>query len=108
MRDPVLTRRALLRRGAAGIGGLSAAALCGCGAGGSACVDEDLLSTPERVLRERWSYTSLAAEGATQTCRACRFFTPTSDLCGHCQILDGPVDSRGRCDAWSSDEVGEG
>lgn len=83
--------------------GLSASAfgLAGASARG-ACVDPDELSDSIQNMRESLEYTDAAAE-ADQSCKHCSFFKPakSSDSCGPCEVLGGPVSATGHCVSWT-------
>ena len=70
---------------------------------GPVCSDEDLLSTPEQALRDSHEYTEHSPLGPEQSCASCQFFQAVeSAACGVCQLLGGPVNSAGRCNAWAA------
>jgi hypothetical protein len=71
------------------------------------CVDPELLSTPERGLRASQNYVDLSAHGVEKQCGGCQFFKAVDDTaCGRCDILGGPVDRSGHCNAWSKARLG--
>ena len=67
-----------------------------------ACVDPDELSDSVRGMRESLEYMDTAAD-AKQSCSGCSFFKPAKpgDSCGHCDVLTGPVSSKGHCVSWT-------
>lgn len=82
-------------------GGIGAS---GCGAS-DACVDPEALSTGQASLRASVRYAARSPVGDEQACVACRFFRSRpedANGCGDCEILQGPVNPRGRCDSWSA------
>lgn len=104
-----LTRRELFEVGADSVLGLSVGLVSlavGCSMNESACVDPEFLSTPERSMRKFQSYVNRSPHGTEENCGGCQFFTGEG-ACGRCQILAGPVDAGGHCDAWAGIEVGK-
>ncbi len=74
----------------------------GCGREDARCYDSELLSTSELALRLSRGYIDLSDRRAGETCGGCQFFEAEgTEGCGHCAILGGPVNVRGRCDAWA-------
>ena len=108
----ILTRRRFLEAGRDGslalLGGLLLTEVA-CSDSGPECVDPELLSTPERALRDANAYVSVSASrspnGEEKQCGGCAFFSSEGEpTCGRCEILGGPVSAAGHCDAWSKAE----
>ena len=77
----------------------------GCRNPGPSCSDEDLLTTPQRMLRASHEYTESSPHGPAKSCVICEFYLPEAagEACGGCQILvGGPVNPAGHCDAWAA------
>jgi hypothetical protein len=85
----------------------SLASLVGCSRSESACYDAELLSTPDRSLRDSRHYADVSPHGGAMQCGGCQYFrTAGAEGCGSCQILGGPVSARGHCDAWVARAAG--
>ncbi len=75
----------------------------GCRSGGLSCNDEDALSTPERALRASQGYAEASPYGEDKSCAGCQFFqAAAAGECGHCQIMNGPVNPAGHCNSWAA------
>ena len=66
------------------------------------CVDPDELSDAVQGMRDSLSYTDTSSE-PQRACTGCTYFKPAkpTDACGHCEVLGGPVSSKGHCDSWT-------
>lgn len=68
--------------------------------GALVCGDPAQLSDAEKSLRTSLHYTEKSAQ-IEQVCAGCGFFEgPENAACGTCTLLEGPVNTRGRCDSW--------
>ena len=97
----VLTRRRLLRRSAL-LPLVSLPLLQACAKTGPAhCADPELLSRGEEQMRKTRAYV-VVSDVAGQQCVDCAFFAAGEiQECGHCEILDGPVNAPGHCSSWA-------
>ena len=92
-----IQRRQLLR-GAALLSLTGLAPFAGCGSRNSMCADPELLSTAEHSLRKQLGYLETAPDGELRQCASCVFFHSAGDeVCGRCEILNGPVNTGGLC-----------
>ena len=101
MARAALTRRRLLRHCA--LAPLAALpVLHGCARDNAVqCADPALLSAGEAQMRKTRQYVEVTGV-AQQRCDSCQFFSaPDAQGCGHCEILDGPVNSSGYCESWA-------
>lgn len=96
-----LTRRRLLQNSAL-LPLVSLPLLQGCGESAPvACIEPELLSRGEEQMRKTRQYVAVSAIAAQQ-CVNCAFFgTADAQECGHCEILDGPVNASGHCTSWA-------
>ena len=79
------------------------APLVGCGSRNPMCADLELLSTSERALRDKLGYLETAPDDELRQCASCVFFrSGGEEVCGRCEILNGPVNSGGLCGSWSA------
>ncbi|NQX88476.1 MAG: high-potential iron-sulfur protein [Halioglobus sp.] len=52
-------------------------------------------------MRKTRKYTDRSTS-PNQTCATCQFFRLDQvDICGHCEILAGPVSAEGHCLSWA-------
>lgn len=101
MARATLTRRRLLRHCA--LAPLAALpVLHGCTETSAVqCADPEQLSPGEAQMRKSRQYVEVTRV-AQQRCDSCQFFSaPDKKGCGHCEILDGPVNSAGYCNSWA-------
>jgi hypothetical protein len=76
--------------------------LQGCGGRGGHCASPDTLSRGEEQMRKTKEYAEISPS-AHESCANCDFFRSyEEDECGHCEILDGPVNEGGYCTSWAS------
>jgi High potential iron-sulfur protein len=68
----------------------------------AACADPDEMSDSVRGMRESLEYSD-AASDPNKTCSGCSFFRSdkASAGCGQCEVLTGPVNSKGHCVSWT-------
>lgn len=95
-------RRALTVLGAAAL----VPALGGCGgeeeAAPGGCMDTTGLSPAEIRTRQDQHYVDAAAD-AERKCVDCRFYAEQAgQLCGSCQVVQGPIHPEGSCDLWAA------
>jgi len=66
---------------------------------------ESCVDPGSESLRTSLNYSSASAEPA-KACGGCGFFTSdeSSQGCGNCVIMSGPVDETGVCDSWAARE----
>ena len=96
--DHTLSRRRLLRQ----LTLLPVAALPfvqGCGQSGPRCYDPAMLSRGEEQMRRTRQYVDSSPD--SNNCSNCEFFRTDDTGCGHCEILDGPVNAGGYCTSWA-------
>jgi hypothetical protein len=72
-----------------------------CVAAGNVCADVKSMDSGAASLRNSLNYTE-ASPDVSKTCSACGFFQAGTEGCGTCQIFNGPVNEKGRCDSWSA------
>lgn len=95
-----LTRRQLLRSGSL-IPIVALPLLQGCGGSAGYCADPDKLSRGEEQMRKTREYSEISPL-ENQNCASCEFFRSYEENeCGHCEILDGPVNEAGHCTSWA-------
>lgn len=101
MKVATLTRRRLLQHCAL-LPLASLPLLQGCDKTSTAlCADPTLLSRGEEQMRKTLVYVEVSTV-TKQTCASCAFFSSADTQgCGHCDILDGPVNSKGHCTSWA-------
>lgn len=95
-------RRALTVLGAVAL----APALGACGgeeeAAPDGCMDTTGLSPAEIRMRQDQHYVD-ATPNPEENCAGCRFYTANaSQLCGSCQVVQGPIHPAGYCDLWAA------
>jgi hypothetical protein len=96
----VLSRRELIRTGAAGIGAL--VVLAGCHKRVDlTCTNTAGLAADDVTVRQKLAYTDLAND-PKKACASCaQFVSPTEDdHCGGCKIIRGPIHPAGSCKAY--------
>jgi hypothetical protein len=105
MEKKILSRRALLERGAQiPLGGLlllAAGSKRVDAAEQGVCVDLESLDAGQRSIRDSLMYVEESPD-QSMSCQHCGFFTPTEGGCGTCLIFSGPVSGRARCVSWSA------
>ena len=100
MRRPLLRRDLLKHLVSSIVVGMAFAGFAGRSASAEeACADPAKLDSGAAGLRASLNYVELAPDPA-KTCAACAFFAAGAGLCGSCQILNGPANSKGHCDSW--------
>ena len=98
----MLRRRDFLEMAAPLIVAAALPVTAGCGAPGSICSNEEILTTPERMLRVSHEYIESSPHGRGMSCARCQFFLAgPPETCGSCEILGGPINPAGHCDAWA-------
>jgi hypothetical protein len=94
------SRRDFVRTALGGLVALPMLAACRPG-DAPLCGDVSELSAGERDARLVTLGYELKSPNPSETCAGCVQFTPpSSDACGRCQIVRGPIDPRGRCKRW--------
>jgi hypothetical protein len=63
------------------------------------CADPATMDSAAKSMRGSLNYVEPSPDAA-KTCSMCAFFTASSEGCGMCQLLNGPVNSKGHCDSW--------
>jgi hypothetical protein len=99
-------RRAALRRlGSWLLAGAVSGMSVSYGKGGRelVCADPHALSDAENRQRRLDNYTEKSPD-PRETCSGCGFFTAgvKAAACGKCQLFNGPVNPRGKCDDWTA------
>jgi hypothetical protein len=108
--NPTFSRRGFMQRigalGAAG-GGIGLLAHCGGEAQQSqtavgGCNDVSGLSEQARNMREGLAYVD-SAPSPDKVCTNCAFWeeAPAGQLCGGCQLIEGPIHPDGYCNSWA-------
>lgn len=64
------------------------------------CVDMTDLTDSEISLRKAQKFELYAAD-QSKICNGCAFYKPSSETCGTCQILMGPVAPKSHCTSWA-------
>jgi hypothetical protein len=94
-----LTRRQLLQ-GATLLPLTWVALVSGCADNGTSyCADPELLGPGEAQMRKTLKYLEISTDDKQQ-CTGCQFFSAPSNNCGHCELLDGAVNTAGFCTSW--------
>jgi|SRR5579859_3388894 len=104
MRQPLLTRRDLLRRSAGlgavalGVGGVLA---CDHKPKGPHCTDESGLTPDEVTARHTLEYVEKTPD-PQKYCTNCQQFVPppSGKGCGTCKVVKGPINPDGHCKSW--------
>lgn len=66
------------------------------------CADPESLDSDAKSMRSSLNYVD-ASPDPGKTCSKCAFFEATADGCGTCQLLHGPVNSKGHCDGFGAE-----
>src|SRR5262245_37971395 len=95
-----VTRRRLLVLAGSTIALLGASA-ASCKKGPGSCDDVSSLSADEANTRKVAGYVDQATDEA-KTCEKCQQFVapPSSDQCGTCKVLKGPIHPKGFCNLF--------
>ncbi len=95
-----ISRRTLLDNGARiSLAGLLLGATHAALAADKSCVDPASLDGGAKSMRSSLNYVDTSPDPA-KACSACAFFQTSVEGCGTCQLLNGPVNSKGHCDSW--------
>jgi hypothetical protein len=96
-----MTRRDLLRAGAAGVAVCFGATACT--EDPFACMDTTGVSANDQTTRVALSYVDASPEPA-KPCHRCTQWLPASasGTCGGCKILKGPIHPNGSCKAFAA------
>ena len=71
--------------------------------GGGRCVLGIVDVLVRYSLRKQLGYLETAPDGELRQCASCVFFHSAGDeVCGRCEILNGPVNTGGLCGSWSA------
>jgi len=65
------------------------------------CVDPEELGSADYQFRKYVEYTE-ASKDADKICGGCRYFKPSQDECGSCQVVAGRINSHGHCTSWEA------
>jgi len=63
------------------------------------CADPKKLDSDATTLRAKLNYHE-ASQDPLRPCAHCAFFHAGAGICGTCQVLQGPTNSKGHCDFW--------
>jgi len=100
----LISRRELMGHGARiSLAGLLIGATRAASATDKVCADPKSLDSGAQSMRSSLNYVDASPDPA-KTCSKCAFFEATSDGCGTCQLLHGPVDGKGHCDGFGAAE----
>jgi hypothetical protein len=66
----------------------------------AACYDPAALPLSQKSQRRSLGYLEMSNDPAKH-CSACAFFTATTEGCGKCQLLNGPVNAGGVCSSFA-------
>ncbi|MDE2301653.1 MAG: hypothetical protein KGK11_03750 [Sphingomonadales bacterium] len=67
----------------------------------AACYDPASLSLSQKSRRRAVGYADVSADPAKH-CGLCNFFAASSEGCGTCALLGGPVAATGLCDSFAA------
>ncbi len=96
----LISRRKLMDDGARiSLAGLLLGATHAVIAADKVCVDPATLDGGAKSMRSSLNYVDASPDPA-KACALCAFFQASGDGCGTCQLLNGPVNSKGHCDSW--------
>lgn len=90
------TRRQLLGFAVAGV---PVAIALGAAGARAACLDPATLPLSQKNRRRSLGYVEAATDPARR-CQGCAFFTPATDGCGKCQMLDATVNAGATCNSF--------
>lgn len=100
--SPPSSRRAFLSGGLKALAVLAVLPACKRDNGPATCPDTGALSNDDVEARKGLGYVELSPD-AWRNCAMCRQYVraPSSDQCGGCRLLKGPIHPRGTCKAYA-------
>jgi len=98
----LISRRKLMDDGVRiSLAGLLIGATCAATAADKVCADPATLDSGAKSMRSSLNYVDTAPD-PSKACSLCAFFQASAEGCGTCQLLNGPVNSKGHCDSWGA------
>ncbi|MGZ3451283.1 MAG: hypothetical protein ACXWUG_00310 [Polyangiales bacterium] len=98
---PDISRRRLLVLG--GLGGLGALFVAGCKKAPPVCTDTAGLAPADAEMRKTLAYVEPTGDPNKPCSKCVQFVEPvSSDVCGGCKVLKGPISSNGSCKVWAA------
>ncbi|AKU94367.1 high-potential iron-sulfur protein [Labilithrix luteola] len=96
------SRRAFLSGGLKALAVLTVLPACKRDNGPATCPDTGSLSNEDIEARKGLAYVEIATD-SWRNCSMCRQYVraPSSDQCGTCRLMKGPIHPRGTCKAWA-------
>jgi len=98
----LISRRKLLDDGVRiSLAGLLVGATGAAAAADKVCADPESLDSGAKSMRSSLNYVDVSPEPG-KSCSLCAFFEASDDSCGMCQLLHGPVNSKGHCEGFGA------